>query len=74
MLGLNNDYYEIVKVQIFNHFGKLISEITDKNHPDWNGVYNSTTLPSNDYWYNAELIDYDGKAHKKTGCFSLIRK
>jgi len=74
VLGVDNDYYDIVKVQIFNRFGKLISEITDKNHPGWDGVYNGTTLPTNDYWYNAELIDKNGKTRKKTGHFSLIRK
>ncbi|WP_408023699.1 T9SS type B sorting domain-containing protein, partial [Tenacibaculum sediminilitoris] len=61
VLGVDNDYYDVVKVQIFNRFGKLINEITDKNHSGWNGVYNGTILPSNDYWYNAELIDSNGK-------------
>lgn len=74
VLGVNNDYYDVVKVQIFNRFGKLISEITNKNHPGWDGVYNGTTLPTNDYWYNAELIDSNGKVRKKTGHFSLLSK
>ncbi|MGG6232214.1 T9SS type B sorting domain-containing protein [Tenacibaculum sp. SDUM215027] len=74
VLGVNNDYYDVVKVQIYDRYGKLISEITDKNHPGWNGVYNGTILPSNDYWYNAELIDTNGKTRKKTGHFSLLRK
>ena len=74
VLGVDNDYYDVVKVQIFNRFGKLISEITDKNHLGWDGVYNGNTLPTNDYWYNAELIDKNGKTRKKTGYFSLLRK
>ncbi|MDX8553800.1 T9SS type B sorting domain-containing protein [Tenacibaculum sp. 1B UA] len=74
ILGVNNNYYDVVKVQIFNRYGKLINEITDKNHPGWDGVYNGTTLPTNDYWYNAELIDSNGKIRKKTGHFSLLRK
>lgn len=74
VLGTNNDYYDIIKIQIFNRYGKLINEITDKNHPGWDGVYNGTTLPTNDYWYNAELIDSNGKVRKKTGHFSLLRK
>ncbi|WP_428742307.1 T9SS type B sorting domain-containing protein [Tenacibaculum sp.] len=74
VLGVDNDYYEVVKVQIFNRFGKLISKITDKNHPGWNGIYDGILLPSNDYWYNAELIDTNGKIRKKTGHFSLLRK
>ncbi|WP_417801005.1 T9SS type B sorting domain-containing protein [Tenacibaculum sp.] len=74
VLGVNNDYYEVVNVQIFNRFGKLINEITDKNSQGWDGVYNGSTLPSNDYWYRAELIDRYGKTRKKTGHFSLLRK
>ncbi|WGH75612.1 T9SS type B sorting domain-containing protein [Tenacibaculum tangerinum] len=74
VLGVDNEYYDVVRVQIFNRFGKLINEITDKNHPGWDGVYNGAILPSNDYWYNAELIDNDGKVRKKTGHFSLLRK
>lgn len=74
ILGVNNNYYDILKVQIFNRYGKLLSEITDKNHPGWDGIYNGTTLPTNDYWYNAELIDKNGKIRQKKGHFSLVRK
>ncbi|MCO7186698.1 T9SS type B sorting domain-containing protein [Tenacibaculum sp. XPcli2-G] len=74
VLGVDNDYYDVVKVQIFNRFGKLINEITDKNSQGWDGIYNGTILPSNDYWYNAELIDKSGRTRKKTGHFSLLRK
>ncbi|WGH75613.1 T9SS type B sorting domain-containing protein [Tenacibaculum tangerinum] len=74
VLGVDNEYYDVVRVKIFNRFGKLINEITDKNHPGWDGVYNGAILPSNDYWYNAELIDSNGKVRKKTGHFSLLRK
>ncbi|MDE1208216.1 T9SS type B sorting domain-containing protein [Tenacibaculum larymnensis] len=74
VLGIDNDYYDVVKVQIFNRFGKLINEITNKNNSGWNGLYNGTILPSNDYWYNAKLIDKNGRTRKKTGHFSLLRK
>ncbi|WP_440067468.1 T9SS type B sorting domain-containing protein [Tenacibaculum discolor] len=74
ILGIDNEYYNVIKVQIFNRFGKLINEITDKNHPGWNGIYNGTILPSNDYWYNAELINSNGEIRKKIGHFSLLRK
>ncbi|CAM1349577.1 T9SS type B sorting domain-containing protein [Tenacibaculum crassostreae] len=74
VLGVDNDYYQLVKVQIFDRHGKLINEITDKNHPGWNGIYNGTILPTNDYWYNAELLDINKKIRKKTGHFTLLRK
>lgn len=74
ILGVNNDYYSIINVQIFDRFGKLVHQITKKNEPGWNGLFNGNILPSNDYWYNAELIDKTSKTRKKTGHFSLLRK
>ena len=74
VLGINNSYYTVVKVQIFNRFGKLIKEITDKKSTGWDGVYNGSTLPSNDYWYNAKLINVNGQVREKNGHFSLLKK
>ncbi len=74
ILGVDNNYYQTVNVQIFDRYGKLIYKINDKNASGWNGVYNGKLLPSNDYWYNAELIDIRGKVRKKSGHFSLLRK
>ncbi|MBA6156551.1 T9SS type B sorting domain-containing protein [Tenacibaculum sp. S7007] len=74
ILGVDNDFYQSVNVQIFDRYGKLIKTITDKNDPGWDGIYNGKILPSNDYWYNAELLDINGKIRKKSGHFSLLRK
>lgn len=74
VLGVDNNFYDVIKIQIFNRHGKLLKQITNKNDVGWNGTFNGKTLPSNDYWYNAELIDKNGNIRKKTGHFSLIRK
>lgn len=74
ILGINNDFYDVVNVQIFNRQGKLLKEITDKFSNGWDGIYNGTPLPSNDYWFNAKLIDRNGKIRNKKGHFSLLRK
>lgn len=73
VLGVDNSFYDIVKIQIFNRYGKLVGTITDKNSPGWNGYFNGNLLPESDYWYKAELIDKTGKTLKKTGHFSLVR-
>ncbi|MDO6812040.1 T9SS type B sorting domain-containing protein [Tenacibaculum soleae] len=74
ILGINNNYYTVVNVQIFNRYGKLIKKITDKNSTGWDGTYNGTVLPSNDYWYNAKLINVNGLVREKNGHFSLLKK
>lgn len=73
VLGVNNDFFDVVKINVFNRYGKLIYKTTDKNSPGWDGYFNGSLLPKNDYWYNAELIDKTGKVRKKIGHFSLIK-
>jgi len=40
----------------------------------WDGYYNGKALPSDDYWFTAELIDRDGNIRNRKGHFSLIRR
>ena len=37
----------------------------------WNGIYNGKKLPSDDYWFKAELITTENKVINKTGHFTL---
>ncbi|QTD38296.1 T9SS type B sorting domain-containing protein [Polaribacter batillariae] len=72
--GIDNSFYTEVNLQIFDRYGKLLKVINQKTENGWNGILNGKMMPSNDYWYNAVLIDKNGKTRKKTGHFSLIRK
>lgn len=74
VLGLSESNYKVVKINIFNRFGKLLKQINNKTNVGWSGIYNGKLLPSNDYWYNVELVDEKGKVFTKTGHFSLLRK
>ena len=56
------------KVSIFDRFGKLIS-IFNTFDQGWNGNFNNQPLPSDDYWFVAELED--GRVAK--GNFALKR-
>lgn len=73
VLGTDNAYYNEVSIKIFDRFGKLLKVIDQKTENGWNGFFNGRLLPSNDYWYNAILIDITGKSRIKTGHFSLVK-
>lgn len=73
VLGTNNSFYSEVNIKIFDRYGKLLKVIDQKNENGWNGFSNGKLLPSNDYWYNAVLIDITGKSRIKSGHFSLVR-
>ena len=72
--GVDNNFYTVVNLQIFDRFGKILKNLDLKTENGWNGIYNGELLPTNDYWYNAVLKDINGNIRKQTGHFSLIRK
>lgn len=72
--GVDNDFFQDVTVKIYDRYGKQVAIIPDKNHIGWDGVYNGARLPSNDYWYDARLIDKNGKLRTKKSHFSLLRR
>jgi gliding motility-associated-like protein len=56
------------KITIFNRYGKLLKEMSPISL-GWNGTFNGSELPANDYWFNVTFED--GKIIK--GHFSLKR-
>lgn len=56
------------KIAIFDRYGKLLKELPNQS-TGWNGTFNGTKLPSDDYWFT--LTTEDGKIIK--GHFSLKR-
>lgn len=40
----------------------------------WDGFYNGEQLQSNDYWFNAKLVDPKGNVIFRTLNFSLLKK
>lgn len=55
LLGIDRGNRIIKKVIIFDRFGKILQVLSP--YDSWNGTYNGKSLPSNDYWFSAELID-----------------
>ncbi|WP_179351689.1 T9SS type B sorting domain-containing protein [Winogradskyella vidalii] len=57
-----------VDVKIYNRYGKLVA-VLNSNQPYWDGTHNGKRLPTDDYWFVAELVD--GRVYK--GHFTLKR-
>lgn len=74
ILGVDNDFFQSVFVNIYDRYGKKVAVIPSKNHVGWNGVYNGKKLPSNDYWYHATLLDKNGKIRTRKSHFALLRR
>lgn len=66
--GVTRVYNVHSKVSIFDRYGKLLHQFIPVNG-GWDGAYNGTPLPSDDYWYLIQLED--GRTAK--GHFSLKR-
>lgn len=66
--GIDKANKPITGIRIFDRFGKLLKEL-DPLSPGWDGTFNGTPMPSDDYWFHITLLDgRDFKSH-----FSLIR-
>lgn len=68
VLGVNAQFNQQISIQIFDRFGKIITQFTSTDD-GWNGTYNNEKLPSSDYWFVATLPD--GKVYR--GHFALKR-
>jgi gliding motility-associated-like protein len=66
--GANDKFYSNSIIKIFDRYGKLIKQFTPIED-GWDGIYNGTLAPSDDYWYNIQFDD--GRTAK--GHFSLNR-
>ena len=61
------------KIYIFDRYGKLLKQISPKGD-GWDGTFNGSPLPTNDYWFSVEYIEPNGGAQKQFNAhFSLKR-
>ncbi|MDX6183355.1 T9SS type B sorting domain-containing protein [Flavobacterium sp. Fl-77] len=66
--GADADFYTNSIIYIFDRYGKLIKQLSPLSE-GWNGTFNGSPLPADDYWYAAKFED--GREAK--GHFSLKR-
>lgn len=64
----NLDLFPKAVIMIFNRYGKLLKQL-NTHSAGWNGTFNNSDLPADDYWFNLNFGD--GKVIK--GHFSLKR-
>lgn len=66
-LGVSERFNTDLKIMIFDRYGKLLAQVNPLS--GWNGTFNGSALPTNDYWF---LISRpNGKKH--SGHFTLKR-
>lgn len=54
--GINDpSQYESI-IYIFDRYGKLLKQLRPQG-PGWDGTFNGSRLPSNDYWFSVKLQD-----------------
>jgi gliding motility-associated-like protein len=66
--GIDATYNANSIVYIFDRYGKLLKQISPLGN-GWDGTYNGTLMPADDYWYSVQFED--GRTTK--GNFSLKR-
>lgn len=54
--GVSEMFQPDTKILIFNRFGKLIKELNPIGD-GWDGTFNGTKLPTDDYWFSVKLQD-----------------
>lgn len=67
--GVNANFNANSIIYIFNRYGKLLKQWVPSRSEGWDGTFNGTPLPADDYWYTIKLED--GREAK--GHFSLKR-
>jgi gliding motility-associated-like protein len=65
----NSELMPDAELYIYDRFGRLLVQMNTSLDQAWNGLYNGSGLPADDYWY--VLILPTGRTYK--GHFSLIR-
>ncbi|MFD1286147.1 T9SS type B sorting domain-containing protein, partial [Mesonia ostreae] len=70
ILGLSNQLD--AKIYIFDRYGKLLKQLSPSS-PGWDGTFNGTPMPSNDYWFRVEYTDIDGTRKEFKANFTLKR-
>jgi gliding motility-associated-like protein len=69
---LNTNVTKLEYFKIFNRWGQVVFETTDKNKK-WDGTFNNVELPSDNYVWMIDGYCNNGKRIKKQGTVLLVR-
>lgn len=67
----SEDYFISSLIYIYDRYGKLLT-VTNAVK-GWDGTYNGAKLPTENYWFTAELVEKDGNIIMKKGHFVIKR-
>jgi gliding motility-associated-like protein len=67
--GVNETFNSKSIIYIFDRYGKLIKQWAPYLNQGWDGTYNGSPLPADDYWFTLKLED----GREANGHFSLKR-
>ncbi|MEM6684554.1 MAG: T9SS type B sorting domain-containing protein, partial [Bacteroidota bacterium] len=71
IIGLRNQ--PGAKIYIFDRYGKLLKQISPSGQ-GWDGTFNGSPMPSQDYWFRVEYVDpFDGTPKEFINHFTLKR-
>lgn len=70
--GWNQQFTSQSRIYIHDRYGKLLKQITP-NAIGWDGTFNGQNLPADDFWFVADLVDFEGNKRLLKGHFSLVR-
>ena len=54
--GLSSQFQPNSIIYIYDRYGKLLKQL-DPTGPGWDGTFNGSRLPTNDYWFHVTLED-----------------
>ncbi len=66
--GINASFQPNSIIYIFDRYGKLLKQLSVKSE-GWDGTFNGTKMPTDDYWF--KLFLEDGRQY--SGHFTLKR-
>lgn len=68
--GLQNQ--SSAKILIYDRYGKILASIKPQG-PGWDGTYQGSRMPSNDYWFVLTYMDNEGLEREFKAHFALKR-
>ncbi|MEY4875220.1 MAG: hypothetical protein RL708_369, partial [Bacteroidota bacterium] len=68
-----NDYYRLVRLEIYNRWGELVYATNDKNNKGWDGQYRGVNQEVGTYIYHVTAECGGGKLMNVKGDVTLLR-
>lgn len=67
------NYLASAEILIFDRYGKLLKQL-DPLGPGWNGMFNGSVMPTDDYWFVVNFVDpLDNRQRQFRAHFALRR-